>query len=83
MVVPTLAELLISALRDCFSASELNEVPLKPAVPLMPPPIPINSALASAVTDEFQPLSSELFNEAAVSETDLVLSLFSIPTTKV
>ena len=80
VVVPTLAALLTSAYTECLRAPDDCEVPCMPPEAEIPPPMPMKLALASAVTDAFQPLSSELESSAALLETDLEESLFVIPT---
>ena len=80
VVVPTLAALLISDWIDCERAWEDLEVPCMPAVPETLNPLPMNSALAVAVTDAFQPLSSDLLSSVALVAAEVVPSLFVIPT---
>ena len=65
--MPTLAVLAISAETEFSKAFYDALLPVDPAVPETPTePKPSTPAFASAVTDAFQPLSSEWFSFSAL-----------------
>ena len=76
--------LAISLETACSRALLLLSLPLFPAVPdILTEPKPINPALASAVTEAFQPLSRDFYNLSAPLFAWLELSVFTMPTEKV
>ena len=80
VVVPTLALLEISLATEWSLAFDLLLFPLCPYLPEIPTEAPANPALASAVTEAFQPLSSDLFNYSALFCAVWELSELVMPT---